>query len=307
METDFNEIDEGIGYIGYREAFDLIISNLGPVGVEEVALDLAAGRIMAGDMVARLSYPAADVSLKDGFAVRSADVAAASRRHPVLLKVTGSVYAGSRFEGEVGPGSAVRVCSGAPIPRGAEAVVSGEFGEELPPDGVRLKADAAPGRNVLRAGGEVRAGATIVRDGGRLLPGCLGLAAAAGISRVKVYRRPRVAIVGVGDEVVAPGEDLSPGQIYASNLVTMQAWLASFGIACVTAVVRDSDAAIRRELKKLLPAVDVILTSGGAWGSERDLVIGSLEGLGWRQVFHHVRLGPGKGIAFGLWQDRPVF
>jgi molybdopterin molybdotransferase len=116
-----------------------------------------------------------------------------------------------------------------------------------------------------------------------------------------------VAIAGVGDEVVAPGGRLRPGQLYASNLVTMKAWLASFGVACVTAVVKDDEKTIRQELRRLLPGADVILTSGGAWGSERDLVVGSLNNLGWREIFHHVRMGPGKGIAFGLWDDKPVF
>lgn len=186
-------------------------------------------------------------------------------------------------------------------------MVSGELAEELSPQEVSIRADAAPGRNILRAGDEVTAGDILVRRGGRLLPGYLGLAAAAGISRVNVYRRPLAALIGVGDEVVAPGEGLRPGQLYASNLVTMQAWLASFGISCVTSVVRDSEKAIQQELRRRLTGADVILTSGGAWGSERDLVIGSLDKLGWREIFHHVRMGPGKGIAFGLWEDKPVF
>jgi molybdopterin molybdotransferase len=107
--------------------------------------------------------------------------------------------------------------------------------------------------------------------------------------------------------VVVPGQDLSPGQLYASNLVTMESWLASFGISCVTSVVNDSEADIKRDIKKHLPGVDVIMTSGGAWGSERDLVVGSLAQLGWREIFHHVRMGPGKGIAFGIWEGKPVF
>ena len=142
------------------------------------------------------------------------------------------MYAGSKYEGEVRRGNTVKVCSGAPIPKGAEAVVSEELCEEISPTEVLVKADAAKGRNVLVAGGEVRAGETIVRKGERLLPGYLGLAAAAGINRVSVYRRPKIAIIGVGDEVVAPGANLHPGQLYASNLVTMEAWLASFGISC---------------------------------------------------------------------------
>jgi molybdopterin molybdotransferase len=307
MGTDDNEIDEGTDYVGYREAFDLIASNVRTVGVEEVPLDASVGRIAADAVVARVSYPGADVSLKDGYAVKSEDVAGASVRRPVRLKVIGSVFAGSKFDGEVIGGSAVKVYSGAPIPRGAEAVVSGEFGEELSPQEVSIKANAAPGRNILRAGGEVTAGTAIVNRGGRLLPGYLGLAAAAGISRVSVYKRPLVAVVGVGDEVVAPGQDLRPGQLYASNLVTMQAWLASFGISCVTSVVRDNEKAIKQELVRRLPGADVILTSGGAWGSERDLVIGALDKLGWQEIFHHVRMGPGKGIAFGLYEGKPVF
>ncbi len=307
MENDANEIDEGIGYVGYREAFDLIIANVRAVGVEEVVLAEGAGRIAAEDIIARVSYPGTDVSLKDGFAVRSGDVAGASSKRPARLSIIGSVFAGSKFDGEVIAGSAVKVCAGAPIPPGATAVVSGEFGEELSPEEVAIKADAAPGRNILRTGAEVAAGDIIIRRGGRLLPGYLGLAAAAGVSRVGVYRRPLAAVIGVGDEVIAPGSDLRPGQLYASNLVTMQAWLASFGVSCITSVVSDSEAAIMRELKNRLPSVDCVLTSGGAWGSERDLVIGALDKLGWREIFHHVRMGPGKGIAFGLYEDKPVF
>ena len=260
----------------------------------------------ADELVALVSYPTTDVSLKDGFAVRSKDVANASPEHPVCLKIVGSVFAGSSFDGEVSSGTTVKICSGAPIPRGAEAVVSEEFCEELS-DEVYVRADAEAGRNVLRAGAEVAAGATIFKQGSRLLPGYLGLAAAAGISKVNVYRRPQIAVIGVGDEVVAPGESLNRGQLYASNLVTMVAWLNSFGMPCITSVVSDNDEEIKRELKRHLPDVDVVLTSGGAWGSERDMVVGSLNELGWKEIFHHVRMGPGKGIAFGLWEGKPVF
>lgn len=307
METEFTEIDEGTGYVGYQEAFNLVCSNVQPVGVEEIPIGLSVGRIVAEDLVALVSYPSGDVSLKDGFIVRSEDVAGASVRRPVCLRVTGSVFAGSRFEGEVTPGSAVKVCSGAPIPRGADAVVSSEFCEEISPEEVCIRAVAEHGRNVLRAGGEIKAGATIVEKGKVLLPGCLGLAAAAGINRVRVYCRPRVAVVGVGDEVVVPGGHLHPGQLYASNLVTMGAWLASFGIPYDTSVVRDNKDAIKQELLNHLPGADAILTSGGAWGSEHDLVVGTLDEMGWQVMFHHVRMGPGKGIAFGLLGGKPVF
>lgn len=306
MKTDF-EIDDGTGYIGYREAFDIIKANARPVGEETLPLNLCTGRVAAADLVAEVSYPSVDVSLKDGFAVKSTDVVDAGREKPVHLKVAGSAFAGVKYEGEVQNGGAVKVCSGAAIPNGADTVVSGEFCEELSHGEVSIKADAGPGRNIMRAGVETEAGSTIVRKGDRLLPGYLGLAAAAGISGIKVFRRPRVAIISIGDEVVAPGETLHVGQLYASNLVTMEAWLSSFGIPCITSVVADKESTIRQEIQKHLPDVDVILTSGGAWGSERDLIVGVLHRLGWQKLFHYVRMGPGKGVAFGLWENLPVF
>jgi molybdopterin molybdotransferase len=204
-------------------------------------------------------------------------------------------------------GNAIKICSGGRIPPGAEAVIAIEFTEEAGKDEILVKADSAKGRNILKSGAEVKAGQIIVSKGGKLLPGYLGLAAAAGIHTVTVYRRPKLAIIGVGDEVVAPGEQLNPGQLYASNLVTMEAWLSSFGISCIASVVEDNEAAIKKEFKKYFRKADVILTSGGAWGSERDLVCGVLDKLGWHELFHHVRMGPGKGIAFGIWDGKPVF
>lgn len=307
FEKNFEEIDDGTDYVGYQEAFDLISANVKTAGIEELPLATGTGRIAAKDIIAAESYPSADVSLKDGYAIKSGDIEKASPDNPVSLKVTGSVFAGPNFEGKVNRGCAIKICSGGRIPPGGEAVVSIEFTEEASGDEILVKADAARGRNIMNAGREVKAGQIIVKQGEKLLPGYLGLAAAAGVHTVSVYRRPKLAIIGVGDEVVAPGEQLNPGQLYASNLVTMEAWLSSFGIACTASVAQDSEDAIKQELKKYLKTADVILTSGGAWGSERDLVIGVLNRLGWHELFHHVRMGPGKGIAFGIWEGKPVF
>lgn len=307
MERDLSEIDEGLGYIGYREASELIHSNIKPLGAEEIPLESAIHRMAAQDVAALVNHPSSDVALKDGFAIKASDAAKASAHRPVSLTVIGSAFAGTAFEGEIRPGSAVKVCSGAPIPAGAEAVVPVEFCEKKSKEKVYIRIRAGVGRNILRTAEEVKAGDTVISKGTSLLPGMMGLAAAAGINRLRVCRRPKVAIIGVGDEVVAPGRSLNPGQIYASNLVTLKAWLNSFAITCVTSVSKDNAASIELELEKHLPEVDVILTSGGAWGSERDLVIRTLDALEWQKKFHHVRLGPGKGIAFGIWQNKPVF
>jgi molybdopterin molybdotransferase len=301
------EIDLGSDYIGFQEAFRLICSKMPRLPSEEVSLDLCNNRIASADVFALVSYPPSDISLKDGFAVKSADVINASGESPALLDVIGSAFAGSSFGFAVAPGTSVKVCSGASIPNGADAVVSGEFCNEPEKGKVQIRADAARGRNILKAGAEVDSGAVVVRNGSVFLPGNIGLAAAAGVEKVSVYRRPRVAAIAVGDEIVAPGRHFRLGQIYPSNLIALQAWLGSFEIECATSVARDDAKAIVKELKKWRAEADVILTSGGAWGSERDLVIGTLAALGWQEAFHHVRMGPGKGVSFGKWGETPIF
>ena len=307
MNPEIQEIDDGTNYIGYHEALSLIYSNVQLLSSEMIPLELSHNRIASKDVTAFVSCPSTDISLKDGFAVNSEDVAQASTQSPVSLEVIASVFAGSAFDGKVRSGTAIKVCSGAPIPCGAESVVSKEFCKEITNREVQILAKAERGRNILKAGGTISSGATAVKKGEMFLPGNMGLAAAGGISRVSVHKLPRVAIVGIGDEIVAPGEHLRPGQIYASNLITLRAWLNSFHIECITSVVRDDVDSIARELKRILCNADVILTSGGAWGSERDLIVDTLAALGWQQVFHHVRMGPGKGICFGKWQEVPVF
>jgi molybdopterin molybdotransferase len=306
MKRDAQEIDEGGGYIGYMEACDIIEAHIHPIKDESLDLLECVGRIAATALAARISFPSMDVSLKDGYAVKSTDVAFACVQNPKILKVIGAAFAGRGFEGRLEAGTAVSVCSGAPIPSGADAVVAGEFCKVLSSGDVHIQADAGPGRNIMPAGVEIKAGEILVRKGRRLSPGLLGLtAAAAGFDQIRVYRKPRVAIISIGDEVVAPGSTLHAGQLYASNLVTMAAWLSSLGMPCTTSVIADSEDAICRELEKQLP--DAILTSGGAWGSERDLVVGAMNKMGWQKWFHYVRIGPGKGVAFGLWKNLPVF
>ena len=307
MKAGSCEIDEGSGYIGFREALDIIDANIRQLGEESLPLDQCVCRIASAEAVAQVSNPTNDVSLKDGFAVRSADVACAEKNKPVCLKMDGSAFAGAAYWGHVRDGIAIKICSGASIPDGADAVVAAEFCEELRTGEVLVKADAGVGRNIMHAGVEVEAGAVIARKGEKFLPGSLGLAAAAGLNRLKVYRQPRVTIVSVGDEVVAPGEELKAGQLYASNMVTMKSWLNYFNIPCDTSLVSDDESSIIHELEKHFPGVDAILTSGGAWGSERDLVAGALDKLGWQKLFHYVRMGPGKGVAFGLLHNVPVF
>jgi molybdopterin molybdotransferase len=302
----YSEIDEGENYTGFARALALVRSHCKPVGVEELPLDLCNNRVLAENLYSLLDNPSSDVSLKDGFAVRYEDVATASVKNPVCLKNIGSAFAGTAFKGEVPKGCAVNICSGAPIPSGTDTVIAGELCE-VTPECIIITKTAKKGQNILAAAADLRKGEELAPAGRVLLPGDLGLIASAGISSARVYRKPRVAIIAIGDEVVAPGGHLHPGQLYASNLVTIAAWLDSFGFPCQTAVVKDDRAAIRSKLEDLYTISDVILTSGGAWGSERDLTVGILDELAWHKKFANVRMGPGKGVSFGLWNGKPVF
>ena len=133
MDENVNEIDEGAGYVGYQEAFRLVVAHVRTVGIEEIPLDACVCRNLSENLVARLSYPSSDVSLKDGYAVRSESVAAASHRRPIFLPVKGSVFAGSSFDRRVKPGSTVRICSGAPIPGDWMPLCQGSFAKRFLP------------------------------------------------------------------------------------------------------------------------------------------------------------------------------
>jgi len=300
------EIDEGVQYIGYKEALALILANTNPVKTECLSLACCTGYVSAEDVIALVNSPTDNVSLKDGFAVKAHDVVNASPQTPVKLRIIGSVFAGRIFLGQLGDGEAVKICSGSPVPAGADAIVSAEFCEEMASK-VQVKADADTGRNIFYAGEDVKAGTVALEKEKVLLPARLGLIAAAGINQLKVYQKPKVALIAIGDEVIAPGQKLKEGQLYASNLVNIGAWLSCFDIPYVTTITVDEIESIKSELLKSFPEADVIATSGGAWGSERDLIVRVLDDLGWKRLFRHVRMGPGKGMAFGIWKDKPVF
>jgi molybdopterin molybdotransferase len=159
----------------------------------------------------------------------------------------------------------------------------------------------------MAKGSDVAAGDPVVRKGQVLTPGRLGLLAAAGHSRIRVAPRPKVGILATGDEVTAPGMPLGRGKLYASNMVTLSAWCRRAGMQTLTTIVRDDAEALADALQTLAARSDAVITSGGAWTGDRDLVASVLREMGWRQIFHRVRMGPGKAVGFGLLAEKPVF
>lgn len=293
-------------YIGFPRASELILANVHTLSPERRRLSDCLGAIAAEDIHALVDAPSASTSLKDGYAVRSVDIARASSETPVKLSLTGVSAAGALEQTAVQPYSAVRILTGGRIPLHADAVVAEEF-TRLVTDGVIVQKITEAGRNILTRGTDVAAGEKIVAAGARLTPGRLGLLAAAGKSHIQVYRNPRVAIVATGDEILLPGSPLKAGQLYASNAVTLEAWCRRFNCETILIIVPDQRDAIIAVLRDAITTCDAVLTSGGAWSGERDLVRQTLEDLGWQKVFHRVRLGPGKATGMGIVDQCPVF
>lgn len=292
--------------IGFAQALSLTLERIPRLRPCSVAVWDASGLVLAEDVTALVDSPSLTASTKDGFALRSCDTTDASDDNPVRLDLCGTVVAGQADRLTVGARCAIKVMTGAPLPVGADAVLPSERASEEA-GGVVLRSAALLGRNILRRGADVSAGELLASAGVKLQPPMTGLLAAGGIDMVRVHPKPTVAVVATGDEVVAPGGSILPGQLYASNLVTLRSWLRSFGMESRHAVVPDEPARLREVLEVLLDEVDVVLTSGGAWKSQRDFTAEVLREMGAEVVFQRVRLAPGKAASLALLGGKVVF
>jgi len=292
--------------ISYERALSLVLEHIPVLGIENVTLIDAVNRISAENLIGLVDSPSLDASLKDGYAIRSEDILSASEDQPAMLHVVGSVAAGGEWRGKIRSGEAVRILTGAPVPQSATAVVAEEF-TRLHGDRLQVFRDAHKGRNILPKGSDIQAGQQLVAVGKKLTAPMVGYLAAAGYQQIPVFSNPRVAILATGDEVIAPGRPLAPGKLYASNLVTLGAWCRGYGYEVETLVVADDEDLIRGKMLECLAEYDALLTSGGAWSGDRDLVVAILDQLGWEKFFHRTKMGPGKAVAFGLASGKPVF
>ncbi len=294
--------------ISVEEALERILSYVTLLEPEERPILDALGQVVAEDVVSDIDIPPLDNTAMDGYAVRAADTDGASDASPVQLSVIGELAAGYVFDGEVRAGTAVRIMTGAPIPRGADAVVPfeetdepsgrpfGSFAKSRDAVGV-LKA-AEPGANVRRAAEDVRRGQPIIAKGAVLHPPQIGVLASLGKATVRVHRRPVVAILSTGDEVIDPGQSLRPGQIYDSNAYSISAMvLANGGIPRRLGIAADTVAALTAKLRDGLDA-DMLVTSAGVSRGDYDVVKDVLAKEG-EVDFWTVRMRPGKPLAFG--------
>ncbi|WP_454916898.1 molybdopterin molybdotransferase MoeA [Xanthobacter sediminis] len=280
-----------------EEALSRVTQSATTLGIEEVPVEAAAGRVLAADLVARRSQPPADMSAMDGYAVRGADIA----ETPATLAVIGESAAGRPFSGALGPGEAVRIFTGAVVPPGADTVVIQE-NTTREGDRVTTTAPTAALRNVRKRGCDFLEGAPGLRAGRRLTSRDIMLAAAMDHAVVPVARRPRVALIQTGDELVLPGRGTgAPGEIVVSNAFGLAA-LATGAGAEVTdlGLVRDDLDDIRAVVARALGGgFDLVVSSGGASVGDHDLMAPALRAEGVDLYVHKIALRPGKPLMFG--------
>ncbi len=269
------------------------------LATEQVALTDALGRVLAVPIVAEFDLPPFANSSMDGYALLARDIPGASLDRPVLLNVIGEVPAGGIFSGSVLPGTAIRIFTGAPVPEGADAVVQQELTAPGPsPDTIAIQSAATVGTNIRVAGSDIPAGTPMLARGTGIGVAEVALLAALGLGEVMVVRRPRVAIVATGNELVEPGGSLRPGQIYNSNTPMLAAAVREAGgEPWILPVARDDLEDIRARFAQAQTA-DLILTSGGVSVGDYDLVRQVLDEQG-EIAFWRVNVRPGKPLAFG--------
>jgi len=289
-----------------REEVLALYPRFSPVGAEEVDLDDALGRVLAHPVSAAEAAPGFNRATMDGYAVAARDTFGASVGAPQYLEIKGEVPMGAAPVRPVLPGETLRVPTGAMLPEGADAVVMVEYTAEHPDQTLEVRRAVAPGENLLTPGEDVPAGKLIFEAGARLRPQDLGLLAALGITHLKAYRRPRVAILSSGDEIVPVARKPGPGQVRDANAhLTAAQVREGGGLPLLLGIIPDDFGALRAALAAAISDADLILISGGSSVGARDLTLAAIRDLPASEVLvHGVAIRPGKptilaAVGFG--------
>lgn len=286
--------------LSVADALALVVAHAHAFPAEEIALADATGRVLAADIVALRDLPGFDNSQMDGYALRLGQDVLVANGQPLEFQLIGALPAGSQEDLAISSAEAVRVFTGGPLPRAANAVVMQEQVERLGETHIRLLASVEEGQYIRRAGSDVPAGEIALRRGDALTPAAIGLLASLGVERVAVHRQPTIAILSTGDELVPPGQVPGLNQTIEGNSLMLAAALRGLGVHDVTVVrERDDPGSIRLALQGLLQRCDLLLITGGVSVGDHDHVKGLLHELGVEQIFWRVRQRPGKPLFYG--------
>ncbi|HEX3145778.1 MAG TPA: gephyrin-like molybdotransferase Glp [Pyrinomonadaceae bacterium] len=289
--------------IPINQAIQLILQQTSALGKEDVTLSQAPNRILAEDIVADTDLPPFDRAQMDGYAVRAADVAAA----PARLQIVGESAAGAGWHHEMKAGEAVRIMTGAPVPKGADAVQQVELTKETDSE-VEILEPVAPGRSIVPRASEINLGQTVLRAGERINAGMIATLASFGYSQVKVGKRPRAAVMATGSELVDVDQKPARDQIRDSNNYTIEAY-ASQANAIVERLplVGDETNTLKEKIREAAERSDVLITSGGVSMGVYDFTKAALKELGAEIFFERVSLRPGKPTVFARLGETLIF
>jgi molybdopterin molybdotransferase len=289
--------------ISVEQALDKVLEHIEVLGAEESPILGCLGQVLAEDVISEINIPPLDNSAMDGYAVRAADAKGASPKSPRILHVIDTVVAGSISKTKVEPGTAIKIMTGAPIPKGADAIVKFEdtdqSGREKDSSEIGILTEVTPGQDVRRSGEDVAKDSPVLKKGTLVRPAEVGILASLGRSTVKVFRRPIVAILATGDEVVDITQSLPKGKIYNSNSYSLAALVMRYGgIPQILGIAADVEDSLLNRLHLGLDA-DMLVTSGGVSLGDYDIVRDVLAKEG-EIVFWRVKQKPGKPLAFGM-------
>ncbi len=292
--------------LSYEEAKRIVEINIKPISrVEKINIDDASGRVLAEDVVATLSIPPFDRAAMDGYAVKARDTFNSGQLHPKVLNLVGELHAGERPREKVSAGQCIQIATGAMMPRGADAVVMVED-TEAENGRVKVFKSAYPKANVAAKGEDIKEEEAILRHGFVLDAGKIGVLASQGISQVRVYEKPKVAILPSGEEVVGVGKRLRLGQVYDINSHTVASVVKeNGGIPTRFETVGDNREEIRSGITEALKS-DLVVISGGSSVGERDLLVDVLQDWG-EVLFHGLQVKPGKPTIFAMIEGKPLF
>lgn len=286
--------------ISYQEALAIVADNVDLIGESSVPIENAAGSVTASEVVSGINVCPFRNSAMDGFAVSSASL----KSIPVTLTIAGTIYAGDNHHNSAECTSAVKVMTGAPVPDQFDTVVRFED-TEYDANHVTITEAIKAGANVRMPGEDIAEGDRILSAGESIHPLHTGILASIGLDKVRVYKKPRVIVIGTGNEVIAPGQPLKPGQVYNSNSYSIASMIGPFcsEMKVIHSVSDDSDS-----LRSVLDNdFDVIVTSGGVSAGERDLLPGVAGEVGFESLFHKVSIKPGKPILFARRNKQLLF
>ena len=295
--------------ISVNDAKVIIKNYTNILGVEEVDLNNAENRVIAKDIIAKIPSPLFDNSAMDGFALRSSDALGATRSKPIELKLVSVSSAGSPANIILKKGECIQCMTGAKIPEGADSIVMVEKTSGFNDDSlVKIFSEVPIGNHIRKKSEEIKEGSSLISKGTRITPSEIGILATFGYGFISVYKKPKIGIFGTGDELVEPGNELGPGQIYNSNLYVFSDLVKKSGSELIIKkVIKDNKNSLKKFLEQALKECDIIISSGGVSMGKYDYVRKVFIELGVKERFWKVAQKPGKPLFFGNRSSTLIF